>query len=508
MARLFISAAHKSSGKTTVALGLCAALRARGLAVQPFKKGPDFIDPIWLSAAAGRPCRNLDHHTMGESEIRTFYASHDHTADICIIEGNKGLYDGVSVDGHDSGAALARLLAAPVVLVIDAQGITRGIAPLLIGYRSFDPAVAIAGVILNKVSGARHEGKLRSAVETYTDIPVLGAIHRSEDLAITERHLGLIPANEAIEARAKIALIAAAVTAQVDLDRLMAIARAAPSLGSPRPPGPLSSTESVSRTESRRRVGVARDAAFGFYYADDLEALAACGFTPVPFDCLHDRCLPRDIDGLFIGGGFPETHMDALSANLPLRSEIRAAVAAGLPVYAECGGMMYLSRSISWQGRTCEMVGALEADAVMHGRPQGKGYVLLQETEHAPWPSTAGGGMIPAHEFHYARLENLGPETRFAYRVIRGHGITAGHDGIVTANTLASFSHRRGVGSDTWPARFAAFMRRCTEARRPPSVVDATGDRRSRNGVVRSNCIQSTNASLGETKVHVQAHHH
>jgi cobyrinic acid a,c-diamide synthase len=462
MTRLFISAAHKSSGKTTVTLGLCAAMRAKGLTVQPFKKGPDFIDPLWLSAAAGRICRNLDRHTMTEPEILAFYRRHAAQADIAVVEGNKGLHDGVSTDGRDSSAALARLLKAPVVLVIDCQGTTRGIAPLLIGYRDFDPGVVVAGVILNKVAGRRHEAKLRRAVEAYTDIPVLGAVSRSPAVEISERHLGLIPATETPEADARIAAIAAAVSAQVDLDRLVAIARTAAPLG-----GSVTAAVPPVVTGPRRRVGIARDAAFGFYYADDLEGLRAAGVDPVPFDTLADRRLPPDLDGLFLGGGFPEVHMQALEANVALRREIRASVLAGLPVYAECGGMMYLARSIAWRGRTCAMAGAIDVDAVMHERPQGKGYVLLRETAHAPWPATEGGGTaIAAHEFHYAGITGVGPGTRFAYRVLRGHGITGRDDGIVVANTLASFSHLRGVGDNRWPWRFAAFVRRCAEQRR------------------------------------------
>lgn len=465
MSRLFISAARKSSGKTTVSLGLCAALRARGHAVQPFKKGPDFIDPLWLTAAAGRPCHNLDRHMMSEEDILSLYGEHARSADICVIEGNKGLFDGVSTDGHDSSAALARLLAAPVVLVIDTEGITRGIAPLVIGYRAFDPSVDIAGVILNKVANSRHETKLRNAIEAYTDLPVLGAIYRSADIQITERHLGLIPANEAAESQATIAAIAAAIDAQVNIDRLIAIAKAAPRMRVMHRPIP------PTAPGRRRRVGVARDAAFGFYYHDDLESLSAHGFDPIYFNTLRDRNLPPRLDGLFIGGGFPETHMDGLQANCELRGEIRAAVASGLPVYAECGGLMYLSRSIGWQGRRCAMVGAIEADAVMHGRPRGKGYVVLEETEHAPWPAASARGPIAAHEFHFAALENLPANARFAYRVMRGQGITGRHDGIVAANTLASFSHQRGVGAEPWPARFAAFMRRCAAARSAPIPI-------------------------------------
>jgi cobyrinic acid a,c-diamide synthase len=457
-AALFLSAAHKSSGKTIVSLGLCAAFRSLGLSVQPFKKGPDFIDPLWLSAAAGRACRNLDFHTMGDAALGGYFAAHAADADLAIVEGNKGCYDGVATDGCDSSAALARLLGAPVVLVIDTQGMTRGIAPLLLGYRHFDPELAIAGIILNKVSGPRHEAKLRRAVETYSDLPVFGAVPRTPILEIRERHLGLVPANEAASAKATIAAIAAEIAAHVDLPALLAIARSA------RSPTPMPKPPPPAWGGRRRRIGVAKDAAFGFYYPDDLEGLAAAGCIPIAFNTLSDRNLPRDLDGLFLGGGFPETHMAALEANDSLRSEIRAAVGGGLPVYAECGGMMYLCRSIHWRGECRTMVGAIEADAVMHPRPQGKGYVVLEETASAPWPGRPGAA-IPAHEFHYASLDRLAAGTRFAYRVVRGHGITGGYDGIVSGRTLASFSHLRGVGNHPWPWRFAEFVRRSAAAR-------------------------------------------
>ena len=451
MARMFISAAHKSSGKTTVSIGLCAALAARGLAVQPFKKGPDYIDPLWLSAAAGRACRNLDHNTMTPAEIGALFRRHAVDADIAVIEGNKGLHDGLDLEGADSSAALADLLRAPVVLVIDAGGMTRGVAPLLLGLRDFNPGLRFAGVVLNKIAGARHEAKLRAAIERYTDIPVLGALPRSDALIITERHLGLVPANEAHGASKRIAALGAAVAAGIDLDRLLQAARAASPLR-----GRLTAPQAA--TAARGRVGVARDTAFGFYYADDLDMLKAEGFTVVPFDALHDAHLPPDLDGLFIDGGFPETQMDALEANASLRAEIRAAVTGGMPVYAECGGLMYLSRSITWQGTRRAMVGALPGDAVMHDRPQGKGLVRLRETGLSPWPDVQAG-TIAGHEFHHAALENLPPETRFAYDVLRGHGITGATDGIVLGRTLAAFTHLRGVGPAPWPRRFAALMR-------------------------------------------------
>ncbi|HEC14444.1 MAG TPA: cobyrinate a,c-diamide synthase, partial [Rhodospirillales bacterium] len=446
MAHLLVSAAHKSSGKTTITLGLCAALTRRGLTVQSFKKGPDYIDPMWLSAAtfAGRkageanerPCRNLDYYTMSRDEILATFSRHAHDADVSIIEGNKGLYDGLDLDGSNSNAALATLLGAPVVLVIDARGMTRGIAPLILGYQSFDPSVRISGVILNKIGGARHERKLRAIIEHYTDVPVLGAVHRDPRLEISERHLGLIPSNEESEARAKVDAIAEAIASQVNLDAVMDVARGAI------PPTATALPRQPPRAPDLR-IGIARDAVFGFYYPGDLEALEAAGAALVPMDMLHDAALP-EIDGLFMGGGFPETHMKDLEANAALRHAVKDAIAAGLPAYAECGGLMYLARSLTWRGRTCEMAGAVPADVVMHETPQGRGYVRLRETGNGPWPLLDAGGSpmeLSAHEFHYSSLENLDEDAVFAYEVLRGHGIDGCHDGLRVNNLLAGYAH-------------------------------------------------------------------
>ncbi len=458
MAHLLIAATQKSSGKTTITTGLAAALARRGMAVQPFKKGPDYIDPMWLARAAGRPCYNLDFHCMEEAEIIAAFCRRQRDADISLIEANKGLFDGVDLEGRDSNAALAALLGAPVILVLDTLGMTRGIAPLVLGYLNFDAGVRIAGVILNKVGGPRHEGKLRAAVEHYTDVPVLGAIGRGPAMEIPERHLGLVPANEAEAADATIARMADAVAHGVDLDRLVAAAdtaagpKAAPALA-----------PEVPTAKAGVRIAIARDAAFGFYYPDDLEALERAGAALVPFDTLRDAHLPA-VDGLFIGGGFPETQMAALEANRTMRDDIRAAIAAGLPAYAECGGMMYLSQSLSWQGNTFQMCGAIAGHTVMHDRPQGRGYVVLEETGAGPWPvppsKTGVAARMRAHEFHYASLEDLAHDQVFAYRVIRGHGIDGRHDGIVQDGLLASFSHLRNVGGNRWPARFVDFVRR------------------------------------------------
>lgn len=458
MARLYISAAHKSSGKTTLTTGLAAAFARRGLTVQTFKKGPDYIDPMWLGRAAGRPCFNLDFHTMTEAEIIAMFATRSQHADLALIEGNKGLFDGLDPEGSDSNAALAGLVDAPVILVIDTRGMIRGIAPLVLGYQSFDPNSRIEGVILNKVGGPRHEGKLRSVLERYTDIPVLGAVGRDPELEIAERHLGLTPANELCGVAGRIDRLAASVESQIDVDRLFEIAHSREMPCAPfRPPVPRTPAADI-------RIAVAQDAAFGFYYPDDLEALAAAGAELVPFDTLRDAHLPA-VDGLFIGGGFPETQMAALEANTGLRAEIKAAIEAGMPTYVECGGLLYLARSLRWGDERREMAGVIPVDAVLHERPQGRGYMWLEETGRSPWPDPsppdAGAGPVafPAHEFHYASFENLPSGLSFAYRVKRGAGIDGQNDGIVIGNLLASFCHLRDTESCRWAARFTAFVR-------------------------------------------------
>ena len=460
MAHLMISAAHKSSGKTTVSLGLCAALRAGGRTVQPFKKGPDYIDPMWLGRAAGRPCYNLDFYTASEAEILHTVAVRQAGSDIGVIEGNKGLHDGLDLEGTNSNAALAKLLGAPVILVLDVRGTIRGVAPLVLGYQSFDPEVRIAGVILNQVGGERHEAKLRAVIAHYTDVPVLGAVRRDARLALEERHLGLMPSNEDDRAEHRIREIGARIADQVDLEAVRAVADSA------RLPEPLPLPESrEARAGDELSIGIARDAAFGFYYPDDLEALEAGGARLVPIDTLHEHSLPR-LDGLLIGGGFPETQMQALACNEPMRQAIREAIEAGLPTYAECGGLMYLTRRIHWKGEQAEMVGVIPADTVMCDTPQGRGYVRLREHGPGLWPQDpAAGAEIPAHEFHYSRLEGLDPGATFAYEMVRGRGIDGRHDGLVYKNLLASYTHLRDTGRHHWTRRFLAFVRRSRHKR-------------------------------------------
>ena len=465
MDRLLVSAAHKSSGKTTITVGLCAALAAQGRSVQPYKKGPDYIDPMWLALAAGRPCFNLDPHLMDDAALRRCFARGLAGADLALVEGNKGLHDGLALDGSNSNAAVARMLGMPVLLVIDARGMTRGVAPLILGYQAFERDIRIGGVILNRVGGSRHEAKLRAVIEHYTDVPVLGAVAEDERLAMTERHLGLMPCAEVDDAQTRVQGIGRIVGAQVDLDRVRELAASA----GPLPEAPSSTPPRVRRPDLR--IGIARDRAFGFYYPDDLAALEAAGATLVPIDTLHDARLPA-IDGLFIGGGFPEACLAELEANAALRGALREAIEGGLPTYAECGGLMVLARSITWQGRTARMVGAIPGDAVMHARPVGRGYVELEETAAMPWPGGTSG-TLRGHEFHHSSLENLDTGVSFAYRVQRGHGIDGRHDGVRVHKLLASYAHLRNDAGSAWAPRFAAYVRSQREQRPSAPCRDA-----------------------------------
>jgi len=451
MARLYLSGTHKSSGKTVVSIGLCAAFRARGLAVQPFKKGPDYIDPMWLSAAAGHACYNLDFNTMNDQEIDATFARSE-GADIAIIEGTKGLHDGVALDGSDSNAALARRLATPVLLIIDCHGMTRGVAALLQGMQSFDSSVHIVGVVLNLTAGARHAAKLNAAVEEYTDVPVMGTVPRKPVLEIHERHLGLTPVNETEQVDQRINSIREIVEDTVEVDAVYAAAGRVEPI--PCIPGVIQSQSHPSRV----KLGVLHDRAFGFYYPDDLEYLTRAGAELLFIDALSQERLP-DVDGLFNGGGFPETQLEGLHGNSSLRAEIKRVVDAGLPVYAECGGLMYLARSLSWRGDVAAMVGALPMDCVMLDRPQGRGYVKLQPTGRSPWSMLPGSAVsLNAHEFHYSVVENIGSDVQFAYRVLRGHGIDGTRDGVVYGNALASYSHLRHTAQSPWTTGFIQFV--------------------------------------------------
>lgn len=450
--RLVIAAPQGRSGKTTVTAGLCAALASRGLRVQPFKKGPDYIDPSWLTEAAGRPCRNLDPYLMGQDTVAAAFVHGSEGADIAIVEGAMGLYDGLDLEGSGSTAALARWLAAPIILVVNAQRITRSVAALVQGYQRFEPETPIAGVVLNNVARGRHQAIMTQAIERYCGIPVVGALPRAESLAIPDRHLGLVPRAENEALLPAVAAARDAVSAYFDLEKLLEISnvtRACAGTGKFQISKVALAPTLPPAGKPVVRIGVVRDRVFTFYYPENLEALQAAGAELVFVDSLQDAHLPP-VDALYIGGGFPEVFVAGLEANISLRADIRTAIQDGLPVYAECGGLMYLSRSIRWgkEGARGEMVGALACDVQMTERPQGHGYVTLKVVDHNPF--FPPGLELRGHEFHNSRLDLTGPGVRCAFRVTRGSGLDGQRDGLIYKNVLATYTHLHALSTPEW----------------------------------------------------------
>ncbi len=449
MAHLLFSAANKSSGKTVLSVGIAAALRTKGLTVQAFKKGPDYIDPMWLAKATQRSCYNLDFWTQSENEILATLNQHCQDTDICIIEGNKGLHDGLAADGSNSNAALAKLTGSPVILILDTRGTIRGVAPLVLGYQQFDPQVNIAGIILNFVGGGRHAAKLRTVIERYTDIPIVGVVQRNQQLELVERYLGLMPSNEDQYAEDKVNSIANIITEQVDLEALDKLARAAKPF--------TETTFDNPKQNFNLKIAYAKDEAFGFYYADDLDYFSQLGAQLIPFDTLYDSKLP-DADALFIGGGFPEKRLEKLSANTNMKHAIYNAIDNGMPSYAECGGLMYLCNSIKNTEQQAKMVGIIDADCEMQEKPIGRGYTLLEKTSQHLW-GNSNKVEIPGHEFHYSKLVQTPQQTRYAYQVNRGYGIDGINDGIVFKNLLACYAHQRNTQQNQWIPNFLEFVK-------------------------------------------------
>ncbi|MEO5378978.1 MAG: hydrogenobyrinic acid a,c-diamide synthase (glutamine-hydrolyzing) [Magnetococcus sp. DMHC-6] len=450
--RLFISGPRKSSGKTTVAIGLAAAFTRRGLRVETFKKGPDFIDPRWLGIAAGGVCHNLDFFMMGKARILENFQRYGAEKDLLLVEGNMGLFDGQELEGGDSGAGLAQLLGAPILLVVNCQDLARSVAPLVLGHIGFPGGERIAGVILNNVVSPRQEDKLRRVLDYYCPVPILGVLPRSERVGIIERHLGLTPAEEGEAPTDRVAVIGEHVARHVDLDHILKIAQKYDPIPS------LTSPVLSSKWEGKRvRVGFAIDQAFHFYYPENLLALEQQGVTLVPISLLTDSSFP-DVDGLYIGGGFPEMFMDSLAANRSLITAIRQAARNGMPIYAECGGLMYLAEKLDWQGRSSSMSGVLPIEVVMEARPQGHGYMVLEGTSQCPWPGV--GRLVHCHEFHYSHVTRMGEGIEFAFRVKRGKGLGNGWDGLLFRNILASYAHIHADASPDWANFLAHFWQK------------------------------------------------
>lgn len=420
MPRVIIAGTHSGCGKTTVATGLMAALAARGYKVQPFKVGPDFIDPTHHTAICGRRSRNLDPFMMGERGTLETFEKASAGADIAIVEGVMGLYDGVDGTEIASTAQVAKLLSAPVLLVVNVKGMSRSAGAILKGFKSFDTGVNIGGVIFNMVGSARH----REMVERTAEASALGWILKNTELEVTSRHLGLKMADEAsVGYKAR-----HAIEEHCDLDGITSVARSAPKL----PEAPLhAENASASRNVT---IGVANDPAFCFYYADNLDRLKEAGAELAYFSPVDDRLPP--VDGLYFGGGYPELHADALESS-GCREAIRRAIDDGMPVYAECGGLMYLTESITINEKAYAMVNALPGRSEMTGRMQALGYVNAKATGSGP---IAPGLELKGHEFHYSKTE-CSNDARFAFELSRGKGILQGLDGLYVHNAVGAYTH-------------------------------------------------------------------
>lgn len=487
--RLVISGLSGGGGKTLVSLGLARTLTRRGLAVKPCKKGPDYIDAAWLALACGRTATNLDPFFLSEERLRALFCHvcGDAKTDLALIEGNRGLYDGRDVQGSCSTAALSRILDAPVLLALNVTKMTRTAAAIVAGLAHFEP-VRLGGVILNQVGSTRHAALARQAIETYTDIPVLGELPRLKENPIPERHMGLVSihdentdSDEQGILLQSLDTLADFLEAHVAVDAVLALARSAPDMPAQKPFWPESIEPCALEASVRPRIGFVRDAALWFYYEENLEALRRAGAETVELSLLSEKPWPGTtaesgrLDGLYLGGGFPEMLAERLSQS-PHLAEIHAFSQAGMPIYAECGGFMILCASLRINEHDYPMSGVFPARAEFCPRPQGLGYVeatVLRENLFHPV-----GAVLRGHEFHYSRcvaLGELNPTLELypgvgMFRATSEEGVPRGQDGLLVRNTFAAYTHLFAPAVPHWAAFFVHACR--TRQERPLSTKE------------------------------------
>jgi len=457
--RILISALRGGAGKTIVSIGVTAAWKESGNHITPFKKGPDYIDAGWLSLAAGRPCYNLDTFLVKKPRIIQSFLSHSTKDGISVIEGNRGLFDGIDIHGSTSTAELAKLLKAPVVLCIDCTKSTRTMAAAVLGCLKFDPDVAIKGVILNRVAGPRHENVLRKNIDQYCNIPVLGAIPKLDWEKFPERHLGLVPtpehgcAMDAIDDASQIA------NRYLDLDALVEVSNNVGPI--PVPEGVLKNIQQYKEHAQHSRlredsasfqsppvIGIIKDSAFQFYYPENIEALQAAGAETMMVSPFTTDVIPQ-VDALYIGGGFPETHAQELANNVTFRRQLKDLAEKGLPIYAECGGLMYLGEELVLDEGTFPMAGVLPVVFGFSKKPQGHGYTVVSVEHKNPYYKI--GSEIKGHEFHYSKvLKWCGTDKDLAFGMNRGVGFINKRDGVCYKNVLATYTHIHALGTTSW----------------------------------------------------------
>lgn len=456
--RLMVAGSHSGVGKTTVTVGLLQALSQSRWTVQPFKVGPDYIDPGYLTAVAGRPCRNLDGWLIPHQKLPHLFAQASRGAQIGLVEGMMGLYDGIDATGEKgSSAEMAKLLGCPVLLVIDASAVSRSAAAMVKGFLEFDRKVKIAGCFVNRVAGPSHYRLVKQAVERLTGVPVIGFLPWDERLRIPERHLGLLPETECREWRKILPLLARRMKEGLDLPAFQKIARQAKPLSFPQ----IGSDLEVVRSKNgacRVPIAVAQDEAFHFYYRENLELLEQNGAQIVPFSPLKDSRLPGKIGALYLGGGFPEMYAADLAGNRPMKRQMLRACAAGMPVYAECGGLMVLSRSIRTSGgRSYPMVGAIPADVRMTGRLQNFGYQKVRAAKSHLLGRA--GESARGHEFHHSALKEPPSGRWAAYRIQDRRSAVTRPEGYARGSLLASYVHLHFWSQPRWAGRFVSAAR-------------------------------------------------
>ena len=446
---LLLAAAQSGSGKTTIACGLLAALRRRGLSVQGYKVGPDYIDPGYLSAASGRPAHNLDTWLTGSEAMKRIFAETAKEADVAIVEGVMGLYDG-GQGGVSSSAAIARELGLPVVLVVDAKAMGESAAALALGFREYDKSVDIAGVILNRVGSDNHRRLITEAMERL-GLPVVGALPRDEAVSVSERHLGLLPKDEN-EDGTQMDKLAAIIEKCVDLDALLQIAARSAAVAA--------ADGDRAAAPAKVRIAVARDKAFSFYYPESLAELERAGAELVFFSPLADAAVPNAC-GLIFGGGFPEMFAARLADNHAMLESVASAAAAGMPVYAECGGFMYLTRGLTdFEGRLHNMAGVVPASCRMHDRLRTVGYVEAEALSDNVL--CRKGTIVRGHEFHFSSMEEETEDFPNAFMFTKKRSGESYRAGYARGRVLASYLHLHFAGA---PALAARFVGSCLEFR-------------------------------------------
>ncbi len=432
--RLVLGGTNSRAGKTVISIGLMKALAERGLVVQPYKVGPDFIDPSYHDFVTGRRSRNLDGFMMRDEDILECFARNARGADIAIIEGAMGLFDSHdAIDERGSTAHVAKVIGSPVVVIANVERISRSAAALVTGYKVFDKELDVRGVILNRLGSEKHIEHARGAVEQLAGMRVYGALPRDAKVEIPERHLGLVPAYERERIDELFDYLGSFMEEHLDIDGLVETAGRAKELGEIEE-NPLFMKK---KEKPEVRVGVVRDGVFTFYYQDNIDALERLGARIVYIDSINDTHLP-EVDALYIGGGFPEVFAGELEKNEGLREDIRKFCAAGGPVYAECGGLMYLGKDIEVNGRRYEMAGFLPIRTKMGKSFRALGYTIAESVMDNP--ISKKGDLLVGHEFHHSEVEVLG-DVKYAYKMLRGKGIFEQKDGILKGNTLAAYSH-------------------------------------------------------------------